>query len=292
MKTLIADSGSTKTHWALVCQQPGMPKQIFTAQTEGLNPLYTTPAQITAALRQVLQQVGEGRPDEVRFYGSGCSGERVAVVEQALRAALTPMTRVAVASDLLGAALALSAPMAGAPASNEPFISCIMGTGSIAAIYDPATRLLQPMPALGYILGDEGSGAWLGRHLLADYLKQQMPARVRHAFEDDFGPVSAESAIRHVYQQPAPNRYLANFAHFLGRHIDLSYSQELAFRGVDAFWRRNILPIDGLDEGEGLRDVRFVGTAAYYLHDIIDRVADLHGYVVTRIIKDPIEGLV
>lgn len=294
MTRLIADSGSTKTHWAFVQKQPGLPAVIHTATTQGLNPLYVTPPQITEALRQVLAQVGEGRPDEVCFYGSGCSGQRVAVVEQALRAALTPMTRVSVQSDLLGAALALTAPMQGTSAATgrSPFISCIMGTGSIAALYDPSSQQLRAMPALGYILGDEGSGAWFGRQLLGDYLKHQMPPQAREAFEDDFGPISAESAIQHVYQQPAPNRYLATFAMYLGRHLDLRYSQELAYRGVDSFWRRNVLPIAQLPGGEDVFDVRMVGSAAYYLRSVIEQVAASHDYVVTRILKDPIEGLV
>ena len=182
MKILFADSGSTKTHWALVEEVQGLPKMIRTAQTQGLNPLYVTPEQITSACRQVLADVGEGTMgvDELRFYGSGCSGERCAVVERALRAAFTPMTKVIVDSDLMGAALALETK--GEKKPTEPFIACIMGTGSIAALFDPVTRTLQPMPALGYVLGDEGSGAWFGRHLLGDYLKQQMPEKAREAF--------------------------------------------------------------------------------------------------------------
>ena len=292
MKILFADSGSTKTHWALVEEAPGLPKMIRTAQTQGLNPLYVTPEQITSACRQVLADVGE-KPtgvDELRFYGSGCSGERLTVVERALRAVFTPMTKVIVDSDLMGAALALKTKGEKTPA--EPFIACIMGTGSIAALYDPATRALQPMPALGYVLGDEGSGAWFGRHLLGDYLKQQMPEKAREAFEDDFGVITAESAIRHVYQMPTPNRYLATFAAFVGRHQDLPYVERLAYRGVEAFWQRNVLPIDLLDEGIEVRDVRLVGSLAWSLRPVIEKVAEVHGYVVSQVIKDPIEGLI
>ena len=292
MKILFADSGSTKTHWALVEEVLGLPKMIRTAQTQGLNPLYVTPEQITLACRQVLADVGE-KPtgvDELRFYGSGCSGERIAVVERALRAVFTPMTKVIVDSDLMGAALALKTKGEKTPA--EPFIACIMGTGSIAALYDPATRALKPMPALGYVLGDEGSGAWFGRHLLGDYLKQQMPEKAREAFEDDFGVITAESAIRHVYQMPTPNRYLATFAAFVGRHQDLPYVERLAYRGVEAFWQRNVLPIDLLDEGIEVRDVRLVGSLAWSLRPVIEKVAEVHGYVVSQVIKDPIGGLI
>jgi len=292
MKILFADSGSTKTHWALVEEVPGLPKLIRTAQTQGLNPLYVKPEQITSACRQVLADVGEGATgvDELRFYGSGCSGERIAVVERALRAVFTPMTKVIVDSDLMGAALALKTKGKKTPA--EPFIACIMGTGSIAALFDPATCALLPMPALGYVLGDEGSGAWFGRHLLGDYLKRQMPEKAREAFEDDFGVITAESAIRHVYQMPTPNRYLATFAAFVGRHLDLPYVERLAYRGVEAFWQRNVLPIDLLNEGIEVRDVRLVGSLAWSLRPVIEKVAEVHGYVVSQLIKDPIEGLI
>lgn len=298
MHALIADSGSTKTHWALVSQSPGLPRVIRPVETIGLNPLYVTPDQITATLREVLVLLREERPDEVRFYGSGCSGERVQVVERALRSALTPMTRVTVDSDLMGAALALSRLQPEADsASTTPFISCILGTGSIAALYHPSSGQLRPMPALGYILGDEGSGAWFGRQLLGDYLKGQMPRDAREAFEDDFGLISPESAIRHVYQQPLPNRYLATFAAFLGRHPHLRYAQALAFTGIDAFWRRNVLPIAslvdaGILDADEIFDVRLVGSVAYHLSDVIQQVAESHDYLVTRILKNPIEGLV
>ncbi|MBR5715805.1 MAG: hypothetical protein IKX59_04410 [Bacteroidales bacterium] len=292
MKILFADSGSTKTHWALVEQLPGLPKMIRSAQTQGLNPLYVTKEQITATIRQVLADMGgaDARPDELRFYGSGCSGERVAVVEHALRAALTPITKVVVESDLMGAALALKTK--GQQSSTERFIACIMGTGSIAALFDPSTHTLQPMPALGYILGDEGSGAWFGRQLLGDYLKGQMPERVRQAFEDDYGVITPESAIKHVYQMPCSNRYLATFAAFLGRHLSLGYVEDLAYRGTDEFWRRNVMRIADMDGGEDVVDVRLVGSLAWALRSIILKVAESHGYVVTQVIKDPIEGLI
>lgn len=284
MLRLVADSGSTKTAWAMVEELPGRPKSIHTVVTQGLNPLYVTAEEITAALHQVLKEVGWGAPDRLEFYGSGCSGERIQLVENALRRQLTPMTQVVVASDLVGAAKALSL---GRGQASTPFIACIMGTGAIASLYEPKAEVLTPMPALGFILGDEGSGAWFGKQLLSDYLKGQLPANVQEAFEDDFGQISAEQAIRHVYQMPCPNRYLANLATFLGRHGDFRYSQELAFRGVESFWRRNVMRID-----ESVREVRLVGSVAWHLRAVIEQVAELHDYVVTEVLKDPIEGLV
>ncbi len=287
MKRLIADSGSTKTAWALVDEQPGLPKVILTAQTQGLNPLYVSAEEISSALKLVLTKMNIQRPDELYFYGSGCSGERISMVEQALRKHLTPMTHVEVKSDLVGAAKALSAQFGATNNSSLPFIACILGTGAIAAKYEPSSDQLTPMPALGYILGDEGSGAWFGRHLLGDYLKGQMPAQAAEAFVEDFGKITPEQAIRHVYQMPCPNRYLATLASFLKRHEDLRYAQELSYRGIDAFWRRNVMRVD-----DDVRDVRLVGSVAYYLDKYVRQVAEYHDYVVTRILKDPIEGLI
>ncbi len=291
MKLLFADSGSTKTQWALVELQPGLPRVVRTTQTQGLNPLYVTTEEITAACRQALADFGEGPTGvhALRFYGSGCSGERVATVEQGLRAALTPLTRVTVESDLMGASLALTSQEG---EETAPFIACILGTGSIAALYQPQSRRLMPMPALGYILGDEGSGAWFGRQLLGDYLKGQMPERVVEAFEDDYGTIAAESAIRHVYQLPCPNRYLATFASFLGRHPELSYVRELAYRGIDAFWQRNVMRIADHTIGQGVVDVRLVGGLAWSLRPTVEQVAESHGYVVSQVLKNPIDGLI
>lgn len=291
MKLLFADSGSTKTQWALVELHPGLPRVVHTTQTQGLNPLYVATEEITAACRQALSDFGEGPTGvhALRFYGSGCSGERVATVEQGLRAALTPMTRVTVESDLMGASLALTSKDGD---ETAPFIACILGTGSIAALYQPQSRRLMPMPALGYILGDEGSGAWFGRQLLGDYLKGQMPERVLEAFEDDYGTIAAESAIHHVYQLPCPNRYLATFASFLGRHPELNYVRELAYRGIDAFWQRNVMRIADHAIGQGVVDVRLVGGLAWSLRPTVEQVAESHGYVVSQVLKNPIDGLI
>lgn len=287
MLRLIADSGSTKTAWAMVSQRSGMPKVIHTAVTQGLNPLYVSASDIATALGQALSQIGQGQPDRLEFYGSGCSGERIAIVEQALRSQLTPMTQVMVASDLVGAAKALSASTNLRSAKSSPFIACILGTGAIASYYDPATEQLTAMPALGYILGDEGSGAWFGRNVLSDYLKHQMPNSAREAFEDEYGPITAEQAIRHVYQMPCPNRYLATLATFLGKHTDLQYVQQLAYRGIELFWQRNVMQVQ-----QEVYDVRLVGSVAWHLRPVIEQVASYYDYVVTQVLKDPIEGLI
>lgn len=275
MKILIADSGSTKTSWCLVDKMKGQPTIVETVQTQGLNPLYASEEEIVEAVRKVVEATDERYPDLVQFYGSGCSGDRIQKVEKALRKVFTPMTKVEVASDLLAACRALG-----------PGIDCIMGTGAIAARYDE-TGEMTTASSLGYILGDEGSGSWLGRHVLSDYLKDQMPAKVRTAFEEDYGPITAESAIQRVYQQPFPNRYLATFAAFVGRHMDFSYCQKLAYDGVESFFKRNVLRLNPAP-GEV---VNFVGSVAYNLQSTLEAVAIMHDLTLGKVMKEPIEGL-
>lgn len=286
MTILIADSGSTKTQWALVNTEDANKRSsaeqtnialVETYETMGLNPLYASSQQITEACLEALSKLGERYPDALYFYGSGCSGARVEQVETALRSALTPATQIEVASDLLGACRALGTE-----------ICCIMGTGSIAALYDAETGEMGTASSLGYILGDEGSGAYLGRQVLSDYLKDQMPVKAREVFEEEFGEITAESAITHVYQGQFPNRYLANFAAFVGRHINQRYCQKIAFEGIDAFFRRNIMRL----QPEPTDRISFVGSVAFHLQDIVKQVAASHDLQTGIFLQNPIEGLV
>ena len=274
---LIADSGSTKTTWCLVDRAKGEPTLVQPVQTQGLNPLYVSEDDIIEAVRQVIDQTGERSPELLQFYGAGCSGERSLMVERALRKVFSPMTRIEVASDLLGACRALGTGLC-----------CIMGTGAIAARYDASTDQMQTASSLGYILGDEGSGAWLGRQVLSDYLKEQMPQRTRSLFEEDFGRITPESAIEHVYQRPCPNRYLATFAVFVGRHPDNNYCQQLAYQGAELFYKRNIARLSPQPD----ETLSFVGSVAYGLQDTLRVVAELHDLRIGKILKSPIEGLI
>lgn len=294
MKKLIADSGSTRTSWCLVDSDKDMPTLVQPVYTQGLNPLYATADEIADTALQVMAQTGDSYPDLIQFYGAGCSGERVQMVEDALRRVVTPATRIEVASDLLCACRALYPdPRSEAWDRHFPYgkgIACIMGTGSIAARYDAMTDTMEAAPSLGYILGDEGSGAWLGRQVLSDYLKQQMPRSIRNIFEEDYGvgAITAESVIQHVYKNPFPNRYLASFAVFVGQHLEYGYCKNLAYNGVDAFFRRNILALNPAPA----EPISFVGSVAYYLRNILEMVSSMHDLQFGQILKEPMEGLI
>lgn len=279
MKILFADSGSTKTQWLLMDEESGLSAM---TQTQGLNPVHVQPEAITEAVRGVVAKLG--RPDEVRFYGSGCAGERITVVERALRKGLAAMIPITVDSDLMCAAIALG---------EGEYIGCIMGTGAIASLVvagDSGVPRVTPLPALGYIIGDEGSGTWLGRHLIRDYFKHTMPKAARSAFEEDYGVLDAGMVIRRTYHESQANAFLASFAPFVGRHADLEYARAMAFTGVEQFWKNNVMMVAkrGLSQ---TRDVRLVGSVAYGLQETVKQVAELYGYEVKMIIKEPLFAL-
>lgn len=282
MKILYADSGSTKTQWLLMDDESGLSAM---TSTQGLNPVHVTPEAITEAVRGVVAKLG--RPDEVRFYGSGCAGERIQIVERALRKGVAAMIPIAVDGDLMCAALALG---------EGEYIGCIMGTGAIASLVVSGGSEVSggpkvtPLPALGYILGDEGSGTWFGRHLIRDYFKQTMPKAARQAFEEDYGVLDASAVIRRTYHEPQANAFLASFAPFVGRHPELDYARALAFTGIEEFWKNNVLMVAkrGLSR---TRDVRLVGSVAFGLQDTVKQVAELYDYEVKMIIKEPLFAL-
>lgn len=275
MKILYADSGSTKTQWLLMNEESGLSAM---TTTTGLNPVHVTPDTITEAVRGVVAKLG--RPDEVRFYGSGCAGERITIVERALRKGVAAMIPITVDSDLMCAAMALG---------EGEYIGCIMGTGAIASLVKPDGSVT-PLPALGYIIGDEGSGTWFGRHLIRDYFKKTMPKAARQAFEEDYGVLDASVVIRRTYHEPQANAFLASFAPFVGRHTELDYARALAFSGVEEFWKNNVIMVAkrGLSR---TRDVRLVGSVAFGLQDTVKQVAELYDYEVKMVIKEPLFAL-
>ncbi|MBP5318226.1 MAG: ATPase [Paludibacteraceae bacterium] len=271
---LIADSGSTKTSWALIDSQACIQE----LTTEGINPYYQTQDEIAKIIEQQLfLKLKTLNIQEVHFYGAGCNdpakNRSVSLaVSQSLGKAV-----VAVETDLLGAARSLC--------QHSDGIVCILGTGSNSCLFQDG-EIRQNTSPLGFILGDEGSGAVLGRQLVADYLKGQLPEALSHDFAKAFAP-NRTDILNAVYRAPLPNRYLASFTPFLSEHIEDSYVVHLISEAFSAFIRRNI-------DAYGRKDLplHFVGSVAYafrlYLQDAVSRA----GYRMGKIVKQPMEGLV
>lgn len=280
---LLADSGSTKTDWLLLCPSGAEARAV----TAGLNPFMNTRETLTSVLQSDLLPAlpfasedgvvrePSAKDMEVYFYGAGCRGTGTEDMTSALRAVF-PEASLHVESDLLGAARAAC--------REEEGIACILGTGSNSCLYD-GHDIVQNVSPLGYILGDEGSGAVLGRRLIGDVLKHQLPAEVCQLFAAEY-PDTVDDIIRRVYREPNANRYLASFAPFLGRHRDLKAVQGLIKDEFRRFFERNIAQY-----GHPEMPLNFVGSIAFFLRTELQTVAAEMGYRVGRILRSPIEGL-
>ena len=270
---LLADSGSTKTDWALA-RNGSLVKQIT---TEGINPFFQTEEEISRIVHERLMPALDGAmPHEVHFYGAGCAfPEKNRLVEQAITRHLP--VPVEIGSDLLGAARSLCGRRTG--------IACIMGTGSTSSYYDGQTIAANVSP-LGYVLGDEGSGAVLGRLLVGDCLKNQLPAPLKEAFFRRFD-LTPQLILEQVYKQPFPNRFLASLSPFLIEHIDEPCIHRLVLNSFKSFFTRNVMQYDC----RGVK-VHFTGSIAYYYREVLDEAARALQIELGHIVRSPLEGLV
>ena len=271
---ILVDSGSTKTDW---CWQDGAKAE--RVRTAGMNPYFQSEEEMVQTLQtQLLPTVTDAKAVEaVYFYGAGCAS--TAVNEKVARAIahFFPVS-IEVQSDLMAAARALC--------GREAGIACIMGTGSNSCAYD-GKRITAHVPPMGYILGDEGSGAVLGKLLVGDVVKHQLPASVEEAFYQETG-LSESAILEKVYRQPFPNRFLASLVPFLKAHIEVQAVQQLVERSFEAFFVRNI----AVYQPEAGSAVHFVGSIAYHFQAQLSRVAEAQGLRIGRIMQSPMEGLI
>ena len=293
---LIADSGSTKVHWCLVTAS-GQCSDVF---TDGINPLFqTTIAMQNSISNQLLPQIAPllwaGTLTHVFFYGAGCTPEKKGFVKTALEAVFKK-AEVHVESDMLGAARGLLGHNAG--------VACILGTGSGSCFYNGET-IEWCVPSLGYILGDEGSAAVLGKRLVGDLLKNQLDTpttndqrpntNLKDLFFEEY-QTSMADIIEKVYRQPFPNRYLAKLSKFCADHIDDPRIHALVYDHFVQFIRRNLiqyfkLPNEQMVNDKMVNGVGFVGSIAYYYKPILEEAMKAENLPLGTILRDPIEGL-
>lgn len=274
---LIADCGSTKIDWCALADDGTVAARFH---SPGINAVMLTEEEIRARLaEEAAPQLTVGPVDEVYFYGAGCiSPEVCASVERALAVMAPAARRVEVATDLLAAARALC--------GREPGIACILGTGSNSCYYS-GTAIADNVSPLGYILGDEGSGAVLGRLFLGDVLKNQIPGELAREFLDEYGLDRLE-VIRRVYREPAANRFLASVVPFLSAHIDQPHIHRLVLDAFRAFFRRNVCQYARYDR----LPVHFVGSIAHHFAPVLRLAATQCSCTVGTIMQSPMEGLV
>lgn len=279
---LLADSGSTKVHWCLVTAS-GQCSDVF---TDGINPLFqTSDAMRNSICNQLLPQISSllwaGTLTHVFFYGAGCTPEKKVFVQRALEGVFKK-AGVSVESDMLGAARGLLQRNAG--------VACILGTGSGSCFYNGET-IEWCVPSLGYILGDEGSAAVLGKRLVGDLLKNQLGDDLKEAFFKEY-ETSMADIIEKVYRQPFPNRFLAKLSKFCADHIEDKRIHDLVYDHFVQFIRRNIVQYFQPSAGNIQHSaVGFVGSVAYYYRPILEEAMQAEGLPLGTILKDPIEGL-
>ncbi len=270
---LIADSGSTKAEFRLIAKDTD--DEVFVIP--GINPFYQSETEIRDLIHKDLSSnLPQYNIQEVYFYGAGCAfPEKKKMLENALLFSF-PQATVSIESDLLAASRALFGENKG--------IACILGTGSNSCFYN-GREIEKNVSPLGFILGDEGSGAVLGRKFIADCLKNQIPFYLQEKFFSQYN-ISPSEIMDKVYKQPFPNRYLASLSPFLLENIEEESIRQLVEESFTEFFERNIKQYLITDEKLG-----FVGSIAYYFQDILQKIAGEKGYQIDKIYKNPMEGL-
>lgn len=269
---LIADSGSTKVDWRAI-HSDGSVQEITTA---GINPFFQTEEQIVYELQQNLLPDISASVNEIHFYGAGVSSpEKIQVLKNCFRKVF-PKARSNAYTDLLAAARALC--------GKKPGIAAIIGTGANSCFYD-GSEIVDNVPACGFILGDEGSGAVLGKKFISDYLKRQLPADLNALFNQKYN-LDYNAIIERVYRQPFPNRYLASFSVFLNENKNNPYVENLLKASFREFFTRNVMQYDYKKY-----PVNMVGSVAFYYQDIIASVGKELGVKIGQVLQTPINGL-
>ena len=271
---LIADSGSTKTDWCVILDNTPI-KRIG---TKGLNPFFQSEEEIQQELtHSLLPQLPEGTIDSVYFYGAGCTPEKAPTLRRAIADSLPVVGNIKAYSDMLAAARGLCGRVAG--------ITCILGTGSNSCFYD-GKEIVNHISPLGFILGDEGSGAVLGKLLVGDILKNQLSPAIKEVFLKQFD-LTVPEIIDRVYRQPFPNRFLASLSPFIAQHLEEPGIRQLVLGSFIAFLRRNVMQYDYTQY-----PAHFIGSVAHCYKEILQEAAQETGIRIGKILQSPMEGLI
>ncbi len=276
MSILIADSGSTKTDWVLLDNN----NIIIQFQTIGFNPYFQSSEDIHNEIKTVLLPVLKNQLQSIThiaYYGAGCSTpDKVQVVKQGLYLAFGNISSE-VNHDLLAAARALC--------GKEKGIACILGTGSNSCLYD-GKEVTENVPSVGYLFGDHGSGATIGRTFIQHYFDGKLPIHLVTAFEN--AGYHREIILENVYKKPMPSRYLASIVKFLSDYSNDSFVKELIKKCFLGFFEAQVSKYTGAKS----LPVNSVGSIGYYYKELLAEAAKEKGFIIGNIIKSPIDGLI
>lgn len=271
---LIADSGATKCEWCLL--QQGKKKSIT---TQGISPYFLSASQITELLTaELLPKLKQVVVDEVFFYGTGLANiNNTKIMKSVLKKAF-PKAAIEVQNDLLAASRALC--------GKEKGIACILGTGANSCYYN-GKKIVKNSPGLGYILGDEGSGAYLGKKVIQYYLYQTFDEELKARFEKRFA-VSNNEILENVYKKPLANRYLASYAIFLAENRWHYMVENIIEDGLNDFFFTHLYKY----RESWTLPIHFVGSIAHGFRDVLKELCDTYELELGTILKAPMAGLI
>ncbi|RTL53267.1 MAG: N-acetylglucosamine kinase [Sphingobacteriales bacterium] len=272
---LIADSGATKCEWCLI--QPRK-KTVFT--TQGLSPYFLSKGTMIKIIQtEVLPHLKQAQAiDEIYFYGTGLSNINHVKMMRAVLKTLFKQAAIEINTDILAAARALC--------GHEKGIACILGTGSNSCYFN-GKKIIKNSPGIGYILGDEGSGAYLGKKVIQYYLYQTFDADLMDRFNQKYA-LTPKEILENVYQQPLANRYLAGFALFLAENRGHYMIENIIEDGLNDFFYQHLLKYKEIWE----YPINFIGSVAFGFSDILQELCQVYEIQIGKILQKPMQGLI
>ena len=271
---LIADSGATKCEWCLIID--GKKKTIL---TQGISPYFLDEAQIVTILnKSLIPKLKEVIIEEVFFYGTGLSNANNALIVKKALKSLFKKAKIQIETDLTAAARALCGKKKG--------IACILGTGSNSCFYD-GKKMQKNSPGIGYILGDEGSGAYLGKKVIQHFLYNTFDEEIMASFEKRF-MTSPVEILENVYKQPLANRYLASFAIFLAENRGHYMIENIIEDGLNDFFFTHIYKY----KESWTYPINFIGSIAFGFKDVLQDLCKTYELELGRVLKTPMKGLI
>lgn len=272
--SLIADSGATKAEWVLV--QNGKKKTFF---TQGISPYFLSTDQIADLIQKELaKKLKNITVENIFYYGTGCANPDNAKSIKAAIKRVFPKAKTEVNTDLMAAARALC--------GHEKGIACILGTGSNSCYFN-GRKIVKNSPGIGYALGDEGSGAYLGKLVVQHYLYDNFDDDLRARFDAKFVTTPSE-ILENVYKKPLPNRYLASFVMFLVENRGHYIIENIINDGFDDFFMRHLYKYEQIDK----LPVNFVGSVAFGFRDVLQELCKKYDYKLGTVLKNPMPGLI
>jgi len=270
---LIADSGSTKCEWCLLTDDKK--KKII---TQGISPYFLTEEQVHELLKKELVKKISVEVDEVHYYGTGLGNpDNVKFIKRILKKVF-PAATIEASIDLLAAARAVC--------EHKKGVACILGTGANSCYYN-GKRIVKNSPGLGYVLGDEGSGAYLGKKVVQHFLYNTFDEDLMMRFKKEFN-TSMNEILENVYKKPQPNRYLASFTIFLAENRGHYMIENIIEDGLNDFFFTHLYKY----RESWLYPISFVGSVAFGFKDVLKSLCETYELELGKILKHPMEGLI